>query len=157
MSTVTITQEEFNSFATEFANNHNTNVRYADGVGGKQVVYEFNVPGRPDEVVLRVFSSINDKDSYKGETYAGKSRSKGYDSIKTVLWHTGEDKPIIGKSHTKRIETWKKNLRAKMEELLENNSYFCEECDGILIIQEGPYGKFHGCSNYPDCEYKEDL
>lgn len=28
----------------------------------------------------------------------------------------------------------------------------CPACDGIFIEREGPYGKFYGCSNYPNCK-----
>lgn len=158
MSTVTITQDEFDSFASDFANSHNTAVRYADDVGGKQVVYEFDVPGEEDDIVLRVFSSVNDKDEYKGKSYAGESRATGYGSIKTVLWHKETDKPITGRSHTKRIKTWKKNLRQKMEDLLQDDSYHCDECgEGVLVIRSGPHGKFKGCSEYPECENKINL
>ena len=28
----------------------------------------------------------------------------------------------------------------------------CEKCGGIMLIREGKYGKFMGCSNYPKCK-----
>lgn len=156
--TTTITKEEFDAFALEFAEEFDTSVSYDSDMGGKQIVYEFNVPNSPEEVVLYVFSSVNDEDAYEGENYAGKSRAKGYGSIKTTLWHKGVDKPIVGRSHTKRIETWEENLRPKMRELLEDGSYYCEECNtGVLVIRSGPHGKFKGCTNYPDCKNKENL
>jgi DNA helicase-4 len=34
----------------------------------------------------------------------------------------------------------------------------CPSCrEGYLYIQSGPYSDFVGCSNYPDCKYKEKL
>jgi DNA helicase-4 len=34
----------------------------------------------------------------------------------------------------------------------------CPKCkEGYLYIQSGPYSDFVGCSNYPDCKYKEKL
>lgn len=33
----------------------------------------------------------------------------------------------------------------------------CPKCQGGLIIKQGPYGKFIGCSNYPDCRFIEPL
>lgn len=156
--TITITKKNFDDFASTFAEEWDTVFRYADGVGGKQVVYEFDVPESPEDVVLYVFSSINDEEAYEGEAYAGKSRAKGYGSIKVTLWHREADKPIVGRSHTKRIETWEDNLRPKMDELMQENSYYCGECsDGVLVIRSGPHGKFKGCTNYPECENKEDL
>ena len=29
----------------------------------------------------------------------------------------------------------------------------CPKCNGKLVIREGKYGKFYGCSNYPKCKY----
>ena len=36
-------------------------------------------------------------------------------------------------------------------EVVEGRS--CPKCDSPLWIREGRYGKFIGCSNYPDCKY----
>jgi DNA helicase IV len=30
----------------------------------------------------------------------------------------------------------------------------CPKCNGVLVERTGPYSKFYGCSNYPQCEYK---
>lgn len=30
----------------------------------------------------------------------------------------------------------------------------CPRCGGTLVLREGPYGRFYGCSNYPRCIYK---
>ncbi len=46
------------------------------------------------------------------------------------------------------------NIRAKIKKdaILESNM-ICPKCKGKLIIKEGKYGKFIGCSNYPKCRY----
>jgi hypothetical protein len=36
----------------------------------------------------------------------------------------------------------------------KEKSLFCPRCGGNLVVREGPYGKFYGCSNYPQCRYK---
>jgi DNA helicase IV len=33
----------------------------------------------------------------------------------------------------------------------------CPSCGGALVIRQGPYSRFIGCSNYPECEYKENI
>ena len=33
----------------------------------------------------------------------------------------------------------------------------CPRCGGNLIIREGKYGKFLGCSNFPNCKYTEKV
>lgn len=32
-------------------------------------------------------------------------------------------------------------------------AYRCPECNGMLILREGIYGKFLGCNHYPDCDF----
>ncbi len=29
----------------------------------------------------------------------------------------------------------------------------CPECGGTLLLRQGPYGSFYGCSNYPSCRF----
>ena len=46
------------------------------------------------------------------------------------------------------------NLRAAVRE--ENNkvaSGICPKCGGTLVLRNGKYGNFYGCSNYPKCKY----
>lgn len=33
----------------------------------------------------------------------------------------------------------------------------CPKCEGQLTLKAGRYGKFYGCSNYPDCQYTEKV
>ena len=33
----------------------------------------------------------------------------------------------------------------------------CPKCGGDLIIRNGKYGKFYGCSNYPSCKYTKKM
>ena len=32
---------------------------------------------------------------------------------------------------------------------------FCPECREVLVLRQGPYGEFYGCSAYPRCDYSE--
>lgn len=36
---------------------------------------------------------------------------------------------------------------------LKHNIYTCPQCGGRLVPKEGQYGKFMGCSNFPNCKY----
>lgn len=38
-----------------------------------------------------------------------------------------------------------------------NNKKTCPNCGGMLVIKKGQYGKFIGCSNFPECIYKDKL
>lgn len=40
-----------------------------------------------------------------------------------------------------------------IKESNENNEYKCPYCGGLLVERKGPYGKFIGCNNYPECKY----
>ena len=40
------------------------------------------------------------------------------------------------------------------ERIQKERSLVCPRCGGNLVIRNGPYGKFYGCSNYPSCRYK---
>ena len=33
----------------------------------------------------------------------------------------------------------------------------CPKCSGKLVVKNGRYGLFYGCSNYPDCKYKKPI
>lgn len=40
-----------------------------------------------------------------------------------------------------------------IKESSENNEYKCPYCGRLLVERKGPYGKFIGCNNYPECKY----
>ena len=33
----------------------------------------------------------------------------------------------------------------------------CPHCGGRLVLRNGKYGQFYGCSNYPRCKFTHDL
>lgn len=35
--------------------------------------------------------------------------------------------------------------------------FICRECGARMVLREGPYGRFFGCSNYPKCNFKTDV
>ena len=41
--------------------------------------------------------------------------------------------------------------KARRDEAVANGK--CPLCGGNLVLREGKYGKFYGCSNYPKCNY----
>lgn len=109
-------------------------------------------------ITLRIFSTIDDRD--------GISRDKGADAMRTVIWNRHIEKPVGGRTKTLRIKTWKKNLRDKIESLIdESDDYvrFCPDCEdrgvtGFLIKKSGKYGEFYGCNNYDNgCKYTEQI
>lgn len=102
-------------------------------------------------IVLRVFSTI--------DLRTDKARSKGADAIRLVVWNRHIDAPMGGRKKTLRIETYCKNLTNKIRDIFEEYDRYdfeCPECGGWLVLRDGQYGEFYGCSNYPDCAHTEE-
>lgn len=55
------------------------------------------------------------------------------------------------KQHIKNI----KEKSVKRAELINQN--ICPECRGKLVLRNGKFGKFIGCSNYPNCNFTKSL
>ena len=50
------------------------------------------------------------------------------------------------------------NVNEKLAEYnskIENN--ICPKCGGKIVIRDGKYGKFYGCSNYPKCKFTKNM
>ena len=52
------------------------------------------------------------------------------------------------KEHVHQVQYYTYERKQKEKSLV------CPRCDGNLVVRDGPYGKFYGCSNYPRCRYK---
>lgn len=66
----------------------------------------------------------------------------------TLLLTVENNKSIF----TNELESDYKYLMETNTEL-KRNIYKCPKCGGRLVPRSGQYGKFMGCSNYPDCKY----
>ena len=107
----------------------------------------YDLPLDHDDLSIRVFSSLDAK--------TGRARSKGADAIRTVVWSAEADAPVGGKKRTNRIETWPKNLRAKILALIDEYDEYdvaCPECGAPMAHRDGKYGEFFGCTRYPKCD-----
>jgi hypothetical protein len=60
------------------------------------------------------------------------------------------DKNLI-KEHIKSIREQKDNIINK----ITNN--ICPKCGSLLVIRNGKYGSFKGCSNYPKCRFSINI
>ena len=45
----------------------------------------------------------------------------------------------------------------KAIEIIRHKHGYCPRCKGVLLIRAGKYGKFLGCSNYPECKYTKNF
>ncbi len=57
----------------------------------------------------------------------------------------------IGDKHTESV----RETVAKKEEALRQGK--CPKCGGNLVLRNGKYGAFYGCSNYPKCKYTNNM
>lgn len=67
-----------------------------------------------------------------------------------------EDKPIELIDSFELIK-YIRLAEKESSEKYEINNKICPKCGGTLILRKGKYGKFYGCSNYPECKYTEKL
>jgi len=143
------TKEEFE----EFLESIDLEFHLEQDSPGQELVYD--APGvyeKEDSVVLRVYSTLDPRTE--------EARGKGNDAIRCVIVDTRGNYPLHGKKKTLRIETWRKNLRKKIEELSSNSGEYikmCSECGSLMAIREGKYGEFYGCTSYPSCDNTEDI
>lgn len=143
------TREEFeeclNKTGHEWVINHNA--------PGKEIVYETH-DFMPDHngVVIRIFSTIDQA--------SARARNKGSDAIRLVIWNNHIGRPMGGRKKTLRIETYCKNLRDKIRDIFESYLDYieeCPECGSWMVVREGQYGKFLGCTRYPDCRGTKEI
>jgi hypothetical protein len=59
--------------------------------------------------------------------------------------------PVAKKEHIEQVH------EHTVERELKEKALICPRCSGNLVIREGPYGKFYGCSNYPKCRYSSNM
>lgn len=57
------------------------------------------------------------------------------------------DEKEAKKQHKQRVRA---NIKRK-DQAIANG--FCPRCGGRLILRDGRYGEFYGCSNYPKCHF----
>ena len=58
------------------------------------------------------------------------------------------------KSKARRIESKLIQLNNKIsEDNSKVDNMICPKCGGNLVVRNGKYGSFIGCSNYPKCKF----
>lgn len=91
---------------------------------------------------------------YTGIAY-GHSREKGEDAIRPVVFfknRKGEVKLFTEGKRVHRIETWRKNLKQRIDSIKELLPVQVCHCGAPMKVRQGPHGDFYGCTNYPDCK-----
>ena len=57
----------------------------------------------------------------------------------------------IKKEHRRYV---KRNMHERTKNI---NSFICPNCGGELVVRNGRYGEFYGCSNYPRCKFSKKI
>ncbi|NLK96897.1 MAG: NERD domain-containing protein [Epulopiscium sp.] len=73
------------------------------------------------------------------------------DSVKEQIYNKLLSLNIDNKENRKEhIHAIRNNLAEKYKKVSDN---ICPECGGKLVLRNGKYGQFKGCSNYPRCRF----
>lgn len=73
------------------------------------------------------------------------------DSVKEQIYNKLLSLNIDNKENRKEhIHAIRNNLAEKYKKVSDN---ICPECGGKLVLRNGKYGQFKGCSNYPKCRF----
>jgi hypothetical protein len=90
-------------------------------------------------------------ENYKYDFKTGRS-----EGCEFIVWKNGmfqkEDIEKLLNNETVKIKTSLYRLDTDARNFVKKINV-CPECGGDLILREGKYGKFYGCSNYPKCRY----
>lgn len=54
-------------------------------------------------------------------------------------------------------KTTKEHIKETQEALEEVNNNICPRCHRPLVLKSGKYGKFYGCSGYPECKFTKKI
>ncbi|MDR2942318.1 MAG: NERD domain-containing protein, partial [Treponema sp.] len=73
-----------------------------------------------------------------------KEQNLSFDQIDSIILKITESN--IQDKYKKHIQNIYKQMHEKKQKV---NSLICPKCGGSLVIRNGPYGSFYGCSNYP--------
>lgn len=102
---------------------------------------ELKVTSKTDVVyTVKLIKTIN---KYKNESITDSTKEQIY----TKLMSLNIDSDKNRKTHVKAIHT---NLTDKNNKI---NNNVCPRCGGQLVLRNGKYGPFKGCSNYPRCRF----
>ncbi len=130
------------------------------------------------QIVSKIINDYNNVISIIVFTKSSKLKVK---SPRNIVINTGQLKSCIlnqkDRLNDKKIDEYYNiimNNRITDEEIIRNHNYnvehyieyknslinknICPRCKtGRLIVREGKYGKFIGCSNYPKCKYTKNI
>lgn len=73
------------------------------------------------------------------------------ETLADEIYNTLLSANITDKAARKQHVTSVKHNQARRNTAVANGN--CPRCGGNLVLRNGRYGRFYGCSNYPNCKY----
>ena len=121
----------------------------------KHIKYHSIVAFTKNAVLKNVFTNqtvIYDNQIYDTIMAEQKEINLTKEQVKKITDEIVERNDINKTAKKKHIDQVKNSVyeRSKKEKAL-----ICPKCGGKLVVRNGPYGKFYGCKNYPNCRYKK--
>ena len=116
-----------------------------------ELVYAKRVDQGELQLSLRVFSGVNPD---------GQSRDCGKDAMRVTLFMRDEDGSIHkigGDKRVNRIQTWRKNLKARLDGWLDCLPKESCECGAPMVPRTGKHGDFLGCVRFPKCKQTRQI
>lgn len=109
-------------------------------------VYEANLS---ESYAIRIYSSIESRSANHV------ARDCGEDAIRIchVFYNDKGNPRIVGtEKRINRIQTWKKNLLKRIQQMASEDVIACPVCGSPMKLRSGSHGKFFGCTNFPQCK-----
>lgn len=63
--------------------------------------------------------------------------------------------PEVRSQHAESANARKRNYEEQEKNAIGHGK--CPRCGGMLVLRQGIYGSFYGCSNYPNCKYTHPI
>lgn len=119
------------------------------GDSAKEIVYDYQFSTKGGQLAILVYTSIDER--------TGVARENGSDAIRVALmWKSDNGWTAIGSTkRVNRIDTWRDNLKKRLSNWKDMLAGTCSDCGAPMKVRSGEYGKFKGCSRYPNCTHTE--
>jgi len=83
------------------------------------------------------------------------SRGCGEDAIRVNVFAKtlkNELKKVVSCRRVNRVSGWRKNLESRIHEVFHKSPSQSCNCGNPMVLREGKFGEFLGCTNYPECK-----
>ena len=91
---------------------------------------------------------------------ASESRGCGEDAIRVNVFARtlkNETKKVVSCRRVNRVEGWRKNLQSRIHEVFHKSPSQSCNCGNPMLLREGVFGEFLGCTNYPECKQTKNI